>query len=89
MRAYILEVNKTSHGPQIVLSRSDAAFVKKLFEIEVPEISDGIIVRLEDFALVRLFFSGDDPEQRRLTVAIAANEPDPFTGEDIEAHVIE
>ncbi|MCX5678488.1 MAG: transcription termination factor NusA [Candidatus Omnitrophica bacterium] len=43
VRAYILEVNKTSHGPQIVLSRSDAAFVKKLFEIEVPEIADGIV----------------------------------------------
>lgn len=43
VRAYVLEVNKTSHGPQIVLSRSDAAFVKKLFEIEVPEIADGIV----------------------------------------------
>ncbi|MDP2912777.1 MAG: transcription termination factor NusA [Candidatus Omnitrophota bacterium] len=43
IRAYILEVNKTSHGPQIVLSRSDSAFVKKLFEIEVPEITEGIV----------------------------------------------
>ena len=43
IRAYILEVNKTSHGPQIVLSRSDAAFVKKLFEIEVPEITESIV----------------------------------------------
>jgi N utilization substance protein A len=36
-------VNKTGHGPQVVLSRSDAAFVKKLFEIEVPEITEGIV----------------------------------------------
>lgn len=43
IRAYILEVNKTSHGPQVVLTRSDMAFVKKLFEIEVPEIMDGIV----------------------------------------------
>ncbi|MBN1526004.1 MAG: transcription termination factor NusA, partial [Candidatus Omnitrophica bacterium] len=43
LRAYILEVSKTAHGPQIVLSRSDAAFVKKLFEIEVPEITEGIV----------------------------------------------
>lgn len=43
VRAYILEVSKTSHGPQIILSRSDAAFVKKLFEIEVPEITEGIV----------------------------------------------
>lgn len=43
IRAYILEVNKTSHGPQVILSRSDVAFVKKLFEIEVPEMMDGIV----------------------------------------------
>ncbi|MDD5173674.1 MAG: transcription termination factor NusA [Candidatus Omnitrophica bacterium] len=43
IRAYILEVNKTSHGPQVVLTRSDVLFVKKLFEIEVPEIMDGIV----------------------------------------------
>ncbi|MCX5680346.1 MAG: transcription termination factor NusA [Candidatus Omnitrophica bacterium] len=43
VRAYILEVSKTSHGPQVVLSRSDSSFVKKLFEIEVPEIIEGIV----------------------------------------------
>ena len=43
IRAYVLEVNKTAHGPQIILTRSDVAFVKKLFEIEVPEIMDGIV----------------------------------------------
>jgi len=43
IRAYVLEVNKTSHGPQVILTRSDPAFVKKLFEIEVPEIMDGIV----------------------------------------------
>ena len=43
VRAYIMEVNKTSHGPQVILSRSDVAFVKKLFEIEVPEIMEGIV----------------------------------------------
>ena len=43
IRAYILEVTKTSHGPQIFLSRSSAEFVKKLFELEVPEISENIV----------------------------------------------
>ncbi len=43
IRAYVLEVNKTAHGPQVILTRSDTAFVKKLFEIEVPEIMDGIV----------------------------------------------
>ena len=43
IRAYVLEVTKTSRGPQIVLSRSAADFVKRLFELEVPEIAEGII----------------------------------------------
>lgn len=43
IRAYVLDVTKTSHGPQIVLSRSSADFVKKLFELEVPEITEGIV----------------------------------------------
>lgn len=43
IRAYILNVDKTARGPQVILSRSDAAFVKKLFEIEVPEITEGIV----------------------------------------------
>jgi len=43
VRLIIQEVTKTSHGPQIILSRSDSLFVKKLFEIEVPEITEGIV----------------------------------------------
>lgn len=43
IRAYIMEVNKTAHGPQVMLSRSDASFVRKLFEIEVPEITEGVV----------------------------------------------
>jgi len=43
VRAYILEVNKTPHGPQIVLSRKAPEFIKKLFELEVPEILEGIV----------------------------------------------
>ncbi len=43
VRVLIQEVTKTSHGPQIILSRSDPVFVKKLFEIEVPEITESIV----------------------------------------------
>jgi len=43
IRAYLLEVAKTNRGPQVVLSRSDEAFVRKLFELEVPEIAEGIV----------------------------------------------
>lgn len=41
--AYILEVKKVTHGPQIILSRTHPVLVKKLFELEVPEISEGTV----------------------------------------------
>lgn len=43
LRAVIKEVRKASNGPVIVISRADNLFLKKLFEIEIPEIYDGII----------------------------------------------
>ncbi|MBU4305530.1 MAG: transcription termination factor NusA [Candidatus Omnitrophica bacterium] len=43
VRALILDVKKTSKGPQIILSRTNAGFVKRLFELEVPEIYEGIV----------------------------------------------
>jgi len=43
IRSYILDVQKTSKGPQIFLSRTHPGFLIKLFEMEVPEISEGII----------------------------------------------
>jgi N utilization substance protein A len=43
IRAYVLNVQKESKGPQIILSRKNADFVRKLFETEVPEISEGIV----------------------------------------------
>src|SRR3990172_5671676 len=43
VRCYLLEVKKVSKGPQIILSRTHPAFLKTLFEVEVPEISEGLI----------------------------------------------
>ena len=43
IKSMIQEVRKTPTGLQIVLTRRDPEFVKKIFELEVPEISDGII----------------------------------------------
>ena len=43
LRAYILEVQRNSKGPQIFLSRTHPGFLIKLFEMEVPEISEGVI----------------------------------------------
>jgi len=43
IRAYVVEVRKEPKGPQIILSRTHPNLVKKLFELEVPEIYDGIV----------------------------------------------
>ena len=43
MKAYIVEVRKTAKGPQIVVSRTHPGLVKRLFELEVPEIADGVV----------------------------------------------
>jgi len=43
LKAYIVEVRKTSKGPQIVVSRTHPALIKRLFELEVPEIANGIV----------------------------------------------
>jgi transcription termination/antitermination protein NusA len=44
LKAYIVEVRKTAKGPQIVVSRTHPGLVKRLFELEVPEIVDGVVV---------------------------------------------
>jgi len=43
IKTYIVEVKKTTKGPQIVLSRTHPGLVKRLFELEVPEIQSGIV----------------------------------------------
>jgi len=43
IRAYVVEVKKTTRGPEIILSRAHETLVKKMFEVEVPEIHDGIV----------------------------------------------
>jgi len=43
IKAFVVEVKKTGKGPQIVLSRANPGLVKKLFELEIPEIYEGIV----------------------------------------------
>ena len=43
LKLYIMDVRKTNKGPQVYLSRSHPGLVKKLFELEVPEIQDGVV----------------------------------------------
>lgn len=43
IRAYISEVKTSPRGPEIILSRTHIGLVRRLFELEVPEISDGTV----------------------------------------------
>src|SRR6201997_919376 len=43
LKAYIVEVRKTSQGPQIVVSRTHPGMIKRLFELEVPASSSSVV----------------------------------------------
>jgi len=64
IRAVIKEVSQTSRGPEVIVSRTAPQFLVRLFEIEVPEIYDGII---EIKRVAR--FPGD-----RAKVAVSSND---------------
>lgn len=65
VKFYLIEVKKTPKGPLIMISRSHPNLVKKLFEMEVPEIKEGII---EIKAIVR------EPG-KRTKIAVKSNDP--------------
>jgi N utilization substance protein A len=65
LKAYIVEVRKTTKGPQIIVSRTHPGLLRRLFELEVPEIAEGIV---EIKAVAR------EPGHRS-KVAVASNEP--------------
>jgi len=66
IKAYVVEVKKTPKGPQILLSRTHPGLLKRLLELEVPEIRDGIV---EIMGLAR------EPGSRS-KVAVKANLPE-------------
>ena len=43
LKVYVVEVRRNSNGPQVMISRTHPGLVKRLFELEVPEIFDGIV----------------------------------------------
>lgn len=43
IKCYISEVKKTTKGPQVIVSRTHSGLIKRLFELEVPEIYEGIV----------------------------------------------
>jgi transcription termination/antitermination protein NusA len=44
IRAFVLEVRRSAKGPQITLSRTHPGYLARLFETEIPEIQEGIVV---------------------------------------------
>jgi N utilization substance protein A len=43
VRAFVLKIDRQARGPQVIVSRTAPEFVKKLFELEVPEIEQGLL----------------------------------------------
>ena len=43
IRVYVVDVRKSAHGPQVMVPRTHPGLVKRLFELEVPEIADGTV----------------------------------------------
>ena len=43
VKVYVVEVRRSTRGPQVLISRTHPGLVKRLFELEVPEIFDGIV----------------------------------------------
>ncbi|MFZ3229378.1 MAG: transcription termination factor NusA [Pseudobdellovibrio sp.] len=69
IQGYLAEVRQTTRGPQIIMSRSDERYLIKLFEMEVPEIYDGVV---EVMAAAR------EPGQRaKIAVRTKDNSVDP------------
>ncbi len=66
LKLIITEVKKTTKGPQIVLSRSHPGLVKRLFELEIPEINDGVV---EVFSIAR-------EAGARTKIAVYSKDPD-------------
>jgi N utilization substance protein A len=44
VRAYVAKIDRQARGPQIIVSRTSPEFLKKLFELEVPEIEQGLLI---------------------------------------------
>ena len=44
IKVYLLEVKKSTRGPQVIVSRSHPSLIRRLFELEVPEIADGSVL---------------------------------------------
>jgi len=66
IKVYVLEVRKTNKGPQVLVSRTHPGLVKRLFELEVPEIQTGIVqirsIAREAGFRTKVSVSSNDPQ---------------------------
>ncbi|KYC29198.1 transcription termination/antitermination L factor [Sterolibacterium denitrificans] len=65
VRAWLMKIDRTARGPQLILSRTAPEFIMKLFELEVPEIEDG---------LLEIKSAARDPGVRA-KIAVKSNDP--------------
>jgi N utilization substance protein A len=65
VRAYVWKIDRASRGPQLILSRTAPEFLVKLFELEVPELEDG---------LIEIKAAARDPGSRA-KIAVKSNDP--------------
>lgn len=65
VRGYLLKIDRQARGPQIIISRTAPEFIMKLFELEVPEIEEG---------LIEIKGAARDPGLRA-KIAVKSNEP--------------
>ena len=70
IRVVIVKAEKTTRGPQVVVSRIDSALLAKLFEMEVPEIYDGTVMIKE--------IARDTGERSKIAVVSRDNDVDPI-----------
>lgn len=87
LKLIILEVKKTTKGPQIILSRANTSIVKRLFELEVPEINEGIVeiysISREAGSRTKIAVYSKDPEVDPLGACVG------FKGSRVKAIVDE
>jgi len=66
IKAFILDIRKSTREPQVILSRTNPQFLVKLFELEVPEIAEGIVriksVAREPGIRSKIAVESDDPD---------------------------
>ncbi|MFN4149181.1 MAG: transcription termination factor NusA, partial [Rhodocyclaceae bacterium] len=65
VRAWLMKIDRNARGPQLILSRTAPQFIMKLFELEVPEIEDG---------LIEIKSAARDPGVRA-KIAVKSNDP--------------